>query len=252
MLSYKALTKLEISQETEERSIKENIKNILLLGVDQKNATDTIMILSLDKDDNTAKLTSIMRDMYVEQGEGKANKINYAYHYGGVEGTISTLNELFNLDINKYALIDFDGLVEIIDYLGGINLNITEQERKLCGASNAGNVVLNGKEALAFSRIRRFDSDFVRTSRTKRSDVGYFKEVQRYTFNKLSFSNFRFIFKCSNKFIYYGIVHGSIFLLALDMNNLNDFKSPIDGTTKDNLNGVYHLDWDKDEYKSFT
>ena len=93
-----------------------------------------------------------MRDMYVEQGEGKANKINYAYHYGGVEGTISTLNELFNLDINKYALIDFDGLVEIIDYLGGINLNITEQERKLCGASNAGNVVLNGKEALAFKK----------------------------------------------------------------------------------------------------
>ena len=73
---------LKVSQETQEKSKKENIENILLLGVDnQENATDTIMILSLDKDDNTAKLTSIMRDMYVDQGEGKANKINYAYHY---------------------------------------------------------------------------------------------------------------------------------------------------------------------------
>ena len=238
---------LKISQETEERSIKENIKNILLLGVDkEENATDTIMILSLDKDDNTAKLTSIMRDMYVEQGEGKANKINYAYHYGGVEGTISTLNELFNLDINKYALIDFDGLVEIIDYLGGINLNITEQERKLCGASNAGNVVLNGKEALAFSRIRKIDSDFVRTSRQREVMLAILKKCKDIPLTSYPLVISDLSSNVQTNLSTMEILSIAKYLLALDMNNLNDFRVPIDGTTKDNLNGVYHLDWDKE------
>ena len=132
---------LNISEETQEKSKEQNIENILLLGVDkEENATDTIMILSLDKDDNTAKLTSIMRDMYVDNGYDKINKINYAYHYGGIEGTVSKLNKLFNLDISKYALINFEGLENIVDYLGGVNVNITDEERRRCGASKSGNV----------------------------------------------------------------------------------------------------------------
>lgn len=238
---------LKISQETEEKSIKENIENILLLGVDkEENATDTIMILSLDKDDNTAKLTSIMRDMYVEQGEGKANKINYAYHYGGVEGTVSTLNELFNLDINKYALIDFDGLVKIIDYLGGINLNITEKERQLCGASKAGNVILNGEEALAFSRIRKIDSDFVRTSRQREVMLAILKKCKDIPLTSYPSVIADLSSNVQTNLSTMEILSIAKYLLTLDMNNLNDFRVPIDGTTKDNLNGVYHLDWDKE------
>lgn len=238
---------LKISQETEEKSIKENIENILLLGVDkEENATDTIMILSLDKDDNTAKLTSIMRDMYVEQGEGKANKINYAYHYGGVEGTVSTLNELFNLDINKYALIDFDGLVKIIDYLGGINLNITEKERQLCGASKAGNVLLNGEEALAFSRIRKIDSDFVRTSRQREVMLAILKKCKDIPLTSYPSVIADLSSNVQTNLSTMEILSIAKYLLTLDMNNLNDFRVPIDGTTKDNLNGVYHLDWDKE------
>jgi hypothetical protein len=101
---------LNVSPETAKESKEKHITNILLIGVDQiENASDSIMILTLDKDDNTAKLTSIMRDTYVYFGEGQANKINYAYHYGGVPLTISKLNELFNLSIidwnacNKFA-----------------------------------------------------------------------------------------------------------------------------------------------------
>lgn len=238
---------LKISQETEEKSIKENIENILLLGVDkEENATDTIMILSLDKDDNTAKLTSIMRDMYVDQGEGKANKINYAYHYGGVEGTVSTLNELFNLDIKKYALIDFDGLVKIIDYLGGINLNITEKERQLCGASKAGNVLLNGEEALAFSRIRKIDSDFVRTSRQREVMLAILKKCKDIPLTSYPSVISDLSSNVQTNLSTMEILSIAKYLLVLDMNNLNDYRVPIDGTTKDNLNGVYHLDWDKE------
>lgn len=238
---------LKVSQETQEKSKKENIENILLLGVDkEENATDTIMILSLDKDENTAKLTSVMRDTYVDQGEGKANKINYAYHYGGVEGTVSTLNELFNLDINKYALIDFDGLVEIIDYLGGINLNIIEQERKLCGASKSGNVVLNGKEALAFSRIRKIDSDFSRTARQREVMFAILKKCKEIQLTSYPSVISDLSSNVQTNLSTMEMLSIAKYLLTLDMNNLNDFRVPIDGTTKDNLNGVYHLDWDKE------
>lgn len=245
---------LKVSQETQEKSKKENIENILLLGVDnQENATDTIMILSLDKDDNTAKLTSIMRDMYVDQGEGKANKINYAYHYGGVEGTVSTLNELFNLDINKYALIGFDGLERIVDYLGGVEIDVTEAERKDLNKrkpnpllESTGKVTLNGSQVLAYSRIRHIDNDFQRTARQREIMFAILKKCKNISLTSYPAVISDLSSNVQTNLSTMEMLSIAKYLLTLDMNNLNDFRVPIDGTTKDNLNGVYHLDWDKE------
>ena len=245
---------LKVSQETQEKSKKEKIENILLLGVDnQENATDTIMILSLDKDDNTAKLTSIMRDMYVDQGEGKANKINYAYPYGGVEGTVSTLNELFNLDINKYALIGFDGLERIVDYLGGVEIDVTEAERKDLNKrkpnpllESTGKVTLNGSQALAYSRIRHIDNDFQRTARQREIMFAILKKCKNISLTSYPAVISDLSSNVQTNLSTMEMLSIAKYLLTLDMNNLNDFRVPIDGTTKDNLNGVYHLDWDKE------
>ena len=88
-------------QRKQKRKVKNNLENILILGIDNKeNASDAIMVLSIDKGTNSLKLTSIMRDLYVDL-PGDADKINYAYNIGGVEYTISTLNKLFNLDIQN-------------------------------------------------------------------------------------------------------------------------------------------------------
>ena len=79
----------------------------MLLGVDkEENEQDTIMILSLDKVIIQQNIN--YESMYVEQGEERANKINYAYHYGSRRGQFLIKMNYFNLDINKYALIDFD------------------------------------------------------------------------------------------------------------------------------------------------
>ena len=238
---------LNISESTEEKSKEQNIENILLLGLDkQENATDTIMVLSLDKDNNEAKLTSIKRDTYVNQGEGKANKINYAYHYGGVEGTVSTLNGLFDLDISKYALIEFEGLENVVDYLGGISLNITEQERSLCGASNAGNVILNGKQALGFSRIRKIDNDAQRTSRQRKVMFAILEK-----FRGMSLTSYTKVISDLSSNIKTNLSINEMisiakYLVGVNINSLKEFRIPMDGTTKDNLEGVYHLKWDKD------
>lgn len=245
---------LKISKETAEKSKKENIENILLLGIDkQENASDTIMVLSLDKDDNTAKLTSIMRDTYVNQGEGKANKINYAYHYGGVEGSISTINELFDLDIKKYAKITFDGLENVVDYLGGIKVNVTEAERKDLNTRKPtplleknGNVVLNGSQALAYSRIRKIDNDFQRTARQR--DV-MFALLQKC--KGLSLTSYpRVVADLSSNvetnLSTMDMISLGKYLMSLDTNNLKDFRIPVDGSTTDSTNGVYHLNWNRE------
>ena len=137
-------------------------------------------------------------------------------------------------------------MVEIIDYLGGINLNITEQERKLCGASNAGNVVLNGSQALAYSRIRHIDNDFQRTARQREIMFAILKKCK-----DISLTSYPSVISDLSSNVQTNLSTMEMlsiakYLLTLDMNNLNDFRVPIDGTTKDNLNGVYHLDWDKE------
>jgi LCP family protein required for cell wall assembly len=246
---------LNISQETRQKSEEKKIENILILGIDkQENASDTIIILTLDKINNTAKLTSIMRDTYVDLGDGTANKINYAYHYGGAQLTIFKLNELFNLDISKYIKIDFNGLIKIVDYLGGINLSITNEEKNYINGScnttyltHSGEVLLDGDQVLAYSRLRKIDSDFERTARQRKVLFAIFKKLKEISITDYVSVSSQ-IFPCvETNFQTFEILKLGMFLNKLNSENIQDFRIPIDGTSSDNLNGVYHLDWNKEK-----
>ena len=163
--------------------------NVLLLGVDALSSgsqrSDTMIIASIDGE--KLRLTSIQRDMVVSiEGHGKT-KINAAYAYGGPELAMRAVNEAFDMNIMRYVVVDFAVLVKMVDALGGIDMDITESEmehinrnvwlsRKVfepLGYSAkvleeyGENVHLNGLRALAYARIRKLDSDFVRTSRQR-------------------------------------------------------------------------------------
>lgn len=109
-----------------------NIKNIALFGVDSSDGgygrSDSILILTIDKINNELKLSSIMRDSYVYIPGYGNDKITHAYAYGGPQLAIKTLNENFNLDIEDFATVDFESFPKIIDALGGIDINITQEE----------------------------------------------------------------------------------------------------------------------------
>lgn len=248
---------LSISTETKEKSKEKNIENILILGVDNaENASDAIMVLSLDKGNNAIKLTSIMRDTYVEL-PGEADKINYAYNIGGVELSIAKVNEMFNLDINKYIKVDFNGLANIIDYLGGINISITEAEREIANKKitsdgktdlidNSGKVILNGEQALAYSRIRIIDSDFKRTERMRDVVFAMFSKLKN-----ISVFNYPKVISDVSSNITTNLNTSEIlnigkFAMSVDSNNIKQFRVPIDGTTSDFTDGVYHLNWDEE------
>lgn len=182
---------LGITDEVIEQLPEDNgIVNIALFGIDNykkitnnnkrvKGRSDSIIVLSIDSKNKTVKLTSILRDSWVpiERSSGTKNyKINTAYAYGGPTLAVKTLNQNFKLDVKDYATVSLYQLSTVIDYIGGIDLKITEKERKQINkcwiggepvdqVETAGMVHLNGRQAVGFASIRYIDGDDYRAKR---------------------------------------------------------------------------------------
>ena len=196
-----------------ERDIKEYkmIENILLIGLDGTNdklpkRSDTMIILTIDKLNKSLKLTSLARDTLVKiPGRGE-EKLTHAYAYGQEELLMQTINENFDLDIKDYAVVNFKSFIDIVDIIGGVDINVNEKEIhhlneviKECYGVNhedtknieyitsSGNHNLNGYKALAYARIRKLDTIYKRDERQrliltniahKLSDVSISKYLQ--------------------------------------------------------------------------
>lgn len=184
---------LGISEETEEEiNLFENNKsivNILLFGVDkrteeERGRSDAIMILTIDPVSNTIKLSSLMRDTRVTIKGYDANKLGHAYSYGGPELAIHTINDNFRLNIRHFASINYGGLIKIIDSIGGVNVNIAEDEIDMVNKyvndtayvegldwtpiKKPGYQLVNGVQAVGYARIRKVgDGDYERTQRQR-------------------------------------------------------------------------------------
>lgn len=181
--------------------------NILLLGVDVLDSgsqrSDTMMIASIDRE--AIRLTSLQRDTKVEiEGYG-TSKLNAAYARGGAELAMRTVNETFGMNISRYAVVDFTSLVRLVDALGGIEVNISEAEMNHINRNvrNSGKVFaplgytyteltrfgenthLNGLQALGYARIRKLDSDFMRTSRQRTVINAMLKKLRSCVYNPL-------------------------------------------------------------------
>ncbi|RJS60920.1 LCP family protein [Bacillus sp. PK3_68] len=148
--------------------------NVLLLGVDvrpdeEKSRTDTIMVAQYDRKKGTAKLVSIMRDIYTEIPGYRNYKMNTAFYLGGPELLRQTLKKDFDLDIEYYALIDFKGFESVVDTLApnGIEINVPKKMSANIGVTlKPGLQRLNGKELLGYARFRKdAESDFGRVKR---------------------------------------------------------------------------------------
>lgn len=203
----------EIENKIDNSSISNNkkeIRNIALFGIDEPDGTrgrsDSIIIMTLDTINNKIKLSSIIRDSYVTiPTKEKKDKLNHAYAYGGPELAISTINKNFNLDISEFVSVNFSSLPKIIDSIGGINIEITEDELEYINdyilnlnAINNGNSSdiesigmqkLDGNQALAYSRIRYTSGgDFERSHRQRKVIVAMadkIKELPIYKYPKI-------------------------------------------------------------------
>ena len=160
------------SKEEEKYEEQKGITNILLIGTDgrsleERPRSDSIIVATIDDNNKNIKLTSIMRDSYVNIQGCKAQKINAAYALGGPELLMSTIEKNFKIKLDRYVLVNFWGFQDIIDGIGGIDIDIKDYEikemNKYIGEvsnnkspkiSKAGIQRLDGQQALAYTRIR--------------------------------------------------------------------------------------------------
>lgn len=202
----------DIDQSDEALGISENkfsdeVVNIALFGIDGRTATekgrsDSTMIASFDKKHKKIKLISLMRDSFVDiDGHGK-DKLNHAYAFGGPELAIKTINQNFGLNIKDYISVNFEDLGNIIDKLGGVDINVKDYEVKYINqyvddlshitnlkAKNItapGKQNLSGIQAVAYSRIRYAgDGDYERTERQRNVLEAIFNKVSNYPISKI-------------------------------------------------------------------
>lgn len=156
----------------------DNVVNILLIGADRrKNETarsDSMILCTFNKTQGTITLTSLMRDMYVKIPGYKSNRINVSYALGGMSLLNDTIKHNFGVEADGAVEVDFSHFQELIDLLGGIELELSSAEagyiNKECGSKlKAGVQTLTGEEALSYSRCRYVgrDGDFGRTNRQR-------------------------------------------------------------------------------------
>ena len=172
----KAAKEYEIIKEIPVRQ-DQDIYNILLIGTDQENyqsrgRSDAMIILSINKKTKKIHLTSLMRAMYVAIPGKDWSMLNHAYAWGGPDLLIETIENNFRIRIDEYVAINFSGFRKAIDLVGGVSITLSDAEANRVNSSvishlRGGDNLHNGALTFAYDRIRKLDSDFVRTSRQR-------------------------------------------------------------------------------------
>jgi LCP family protein required for cell wall assembly len=243
---------LGIVEKPEEKK-DDSIVNIALFGLDrrdpdQASRSDSIMVLTIDNKHKKIKLASLMRDMYVNIPEKGENRINAAYAFGGPGLAVKTINSNFDLDIKNYASIDFFGLEKLIDKVGGVNINVSDAEAKVLNQYlkelnklngdtvpdvSGGEQVLNGRQAVAYSRIRYVgNADYERTERQRRVLGEVFKKASKV--NPVSLPG---IISTALPYVETSLSNGDILDLSMKamkfgQDELLEYRLPVDGTFK--------------------
>ena len=243
-----------ITEEVEEKlsSYSNSIINIALFGVDSADVStgrsDSIIIATIDTIHKKLKLTSVMRDSYVNISGIGNDKINHAYAFGGPQLAIKTLNENFNLNIEDFVAVNFDSLPKIIDMLGGVTVDITSEEvSHIPGIPSAGTYNLNGAQALSYSRIRyATGGDYVRTERQRTILTKIFEKVL--TINPMKYPSLlnEVLPMVQTSLDYSKILELGTEVLKMGVTTLEQERFPLDGYCQgEMINGVYYLTFNK-------
>lgn len=184
--------------------------NIALFGLDSRDGeleggtqSDCIMIASINNSTSEINLVSVYRDTLMKQSDDTYEKANYAYNVGGPSEAIAMLNRNLDMDIEKYVSVDFNALADVVDALGGIDIDLTEEEvfwtngyctetskvvgRSTTELSGAGVHTLDGIQAVSYARIRYTEGDdYKRTERQRTVLEKVFEKTQKASFATLN------------------------------------------------------------------
>jgi LCP family protein required for cell wall assembly len=157
--------------------------SVLVLGVDEREGdrgrSDSIIVLTVNPDLNSVKMLSIPRDTYTEiVGNGTTDKINHAFAFGGVEMAMDTVENFLDIPLDYYLEINMEGFKDIVDAVGGITVNNDLDFTYSNVHFPEGELTLDGKKALIYSRVRKQDprGDFGRQLRQRQVIEAIIKE----------------------------------------------------------------------------
>lgn len=247
------------------------VDNILLIGrdgVDDKlpARSDTMIILTIDKLNESLKLTSLARDTLVEIPGRGYEKLNHAYAYGQEDLLVATINNNFDLNIKDYAVVNFKSFIEIIDILGGVDVNVNENEiehlnqiietcyginsvKDIEYITNSGEQNLNGYQALAYARIRKMDTIYKRDERQRIILTNLAQKLSTTTI-----SNYPQIVKSVLRHVKINISMNKVMKLALMSHELGSYEIrqlefPLEKYREEGRigeKGAYVVKWDKE------
>lgn len=187
---------------TSEPMKQDGVTNVLLIGNDSRDngedgRSDAMILLSISNETETIHMTSLLRDMYVDIPGYDGNRLNAAYAYGGPSLLCETIEQNFGIEVNRYVLVNFQAFATLVDAVGGIDLEVTNEEVQWINAylneynllegremttdyldtTLSGEIHLNGPQALAYSRNRYIGTDFGRTERQRKVLNAVFKKL---------------------------------------------------------------------------
>lgn len=191
--AYNKMT-YEKSETLAHGALKEDgVINVLLIGNDSREAgddgrSDAMILLSISKPAKKIFMTSLLRDMYVNIPGHDGNRLNAAYAYGGPELLCETIKQNLGIEVNRYVLVNFQAFANLVDAVGGVDLELSNEEVQWVNAylneynllegreittdyldtSLSGELHLNGPQALAYCRNRYIGTDFGRTERQRK------------------------------------------------------------------------------------
>ena len=202
--AYSKMKYEEIPALAKEAMQEDGVVNILLIGNDSREngedgRSDAMILLSISKKTKKIYMTSLLRDMYVEIPGHDGNRLNAAYAYGGAELLMETIEQNLGIEINRYVMVNFEAFANLVDAVGGVDLELTNEEvvwvngylweyNILLGrpegtdyfdTSLSGMIHLNGAQALAFTRNRYVGTDFGRTERQRKVLTAVIKKLPK-------------------------------------------------------------------------
>lgn len=263
-------------------SLPEEWLNVLLLGTDERNTnesarSDTMIICSVNKNTGEVKLTSIMRDLAVEMNDlGKNSgtyRINSANYFGGPEYAMKVVNECFDMNIQYYVSVNFYGFQDIAHALGGITVDITEEEmveinRYVWNAHRSAEVAgiedtetiplvelteygkgvqLDARQTLAYARIRKTDNDYARTGRQRETLSKLADKLKQKSPAEIVMLLANFVNYVETNMDFSEASSLAVKVLQGDMGNIEGFRLPIEGSyeakTVNEKSMLYDCDW---------
>ncbi len=274
--------RVQVSDLSLNTSLPDDWINILLLGTDERSLneaarTDTMIICSIHRETHEVKLTSIMRDLAVNYDDldehNGTYRINAANYFGGPEYAMKIVNECFGMNIEYYATVNFFGFQKIAQALGGITMDITKEEMeqinkyavKQAKAAYAAGIdesdqineyltvygedtPLNGRQTLAYARIRKIDSDFSRAERQRKVLVALMDKLKERSATEIIAMGLSMIEHVTTNMDIDTILDIAVGVLGSDFNGVDSFRLPIADSykqeTRNEESMFYDCDWE--------